>query len=374
MIIVKLLFPLFLAMLHMQTTSGHAIWQSPPAPYNITPAAAEPVTPAGDLCSSLLHILEVLAQDNTANCQPMPSNVKGVIPDLCSKAAVEVVNNCKSQNGGSDCLRESRKALNSSELLSSCLCHGYLDMYAGLWTTWKLMCEGQTSLEASMTKKTRAIGIFTVGDYWKKFTKSNQDLLTDFDLINKRMVRDTSVEPSTETIEWTQAKRCWWKCNEEYLLVDYYKEGDKSNQVHKVFVAKEAGPPPDAFCTSGYSGNSGNEDARLHFGFLYMGGESQAFVFVIHPKSWYPYQHRFKTSSITNFFKAGLEAAVNAAAGAAATAAGTAAAGAAIGASAGSIVPVIGNVVGAVVGAGVAANSDDYFGDYLRYIGRGPSC
>ena len=47
------------------------------------------------------------------------------------------------------------KALNSSELLSSCLCHGYLDMYASLWTTWKLMCEGQTSLEASIKKKNR---------------------------------------------------------------------------------------------------------------------------------------------------------------------------------------------------------------------------
>ena len=77
MIIVKLLFPLSVAMLHLPTTSGHAIWQSPPAPYGFTPAAAELEAPAGDLCSSLLHNLEVLAQDNTFNCQPMPSDVKG---------------------------------------------------------------------------------------------------------------------------------------------------------------------------------------------------------------------------------------------------------------------------------------------------------
>ena len=47
------------------------------------------------------------------------------------------------------------QGLNSSELLSTCLCHGYLDMYASLWTSWKLMCEGKTSLEGNMMKKTR---------------------------------------------------------------------------------------------------------------------------------------------------------------------------------------------------------------------------
>ena len=213
----------------------------------------------------------------------------------------------------------------------------------------------------------RAIGIFTLGDYWKKFNDVNRDLLKDFDLIDRRMVRDTSVKPSTETIKWSQASRCWWSCEEEYLLVDYHKDGNKNNQVHKVFVAKDAGTPPDCFYTSGYSGKN---DAKLHFAFLYMGGESQAFVFVIHPKSWYPYQSRFKTSSITNFFHQGLKGAVSAAA----TAAATAATGAAIGASAGSIVPVVGTIVGAAAGAAAGAMTDDYFGDYLRYIGGGSSC
>ena len=33
----------------------------------------------------------------------------------------------------------------ASELFSGCLCHGYLDVYASLWTTWKLMCEASSS-------------------------------------------------------------------------------------------------------------------------------------------------------------------------------------------------------------------------------------
>ena len=89
--------------------------------------------------------------------------------------------------------------------------------------------------------------------------------------MDRMMVRDTSVKPSTETIEWYQLSKCWWGCEEEYLLVDYHKDGDKRNNVHKVFVAKAAGSPPDVFYTSGYKGEN---DARLHFGFLYMGGES----------------------------------------------------------------------------------------------------
>ena len=188
--------------------------------------------------------------------------------------------------------------------------------------------------------------------------------------MDRMMVRDTSVKPSTETIEWYQLSKCWWWCEEEYQLVDYHKDGDKRNNVHKVFVAKAAGSPPDVFYTSGYKGKN---DARLHFGFLYMGGESQAFVFVIHPKSWYPYQHKFKTTTLVKWFQKALGAAAGAAAKAAAGAATTAAAGALIGAKAGSIVPVIGTVIGALVGVGVGAGvsllADDVFGDFLRYIG-----
>ena len=61
--------------------------------------------------------------------------------------------------------------------MSSCLCH--MDMYASLWTSWKLMCEVKL------------------------------DLLKDFDLINRRIMRDSSIKPSTETIKLSQASRCW---------------------------------------------------------------------------------------------------------------------------------------------------------------------
>ena len=45
------------------------------------------------------------------------------------------------------------------------------------------------------------------------------------------------------------------------------------------------------------------------------------------------------------------------------------AASAAAGAAIGSIVPGLGTAVGAVVGYGASQLTDDYFGDYLRYIG-----
>ena len=166
------------------------------------------------------------------------------------------------------------------------------------------------------------------------------------------MVRDDSVRPTSETIEWTQASRCWWGCEEEYLLVDYYQDGDKSNPVMKVYVAKSELSPPSEFSTSGYQG-------YLHFGFLYYGGQNQAIFFVLHPNSWGPYQHRFKTNTFTQFFNAGV------------TAVSSGVTSAAVGAAIGSIVPVpiVGTVVGGLVGAGVGTLTDDYFGDYLRYIG-----
>ena len=164
------------------------------------------------------------------------------------------------------------------------------------------------------------------------------------------MVRDTSVNPTSETIEWTQVSRCWWGCEEEYLLVDYYEDGDKTNPVMKVYVARSELSPPSYFWTSGYEG-------YLHFGFLYFGGQNQAIFFVLHPNSWGPYQHRFKTNSFTQFFNNGIGSVLSSGAGAAA------------GAAIGSIVPGVGTILGGLVGAGVGSLSDDYFGDYLRYIG-----
>ena len=106
-----------------------------------------------------------------------------------------------------------------------------------------------------------------MSDYDTEFTEDSRQLLKAYNLYNRTMVRDDSVRPTSETIEWTQISRCWWGCEEEYLLVDYYQDGDKSNPVMKVYVAKSELSPPSEFWTSGYNG-------YLHFGFLYYGGPS----------------------------------------------------------------------------------------------------
>ena len=217
-----------------------------------------------------------------------------------------------------------------------------------------LLCLISTLVVASPDRERRAVGIFTTGDYWNSFTRGNQELLTKYHLSNKNMVMDNNVRPSTETIEWTQTSKCWFGCEEEYLLVDYYQDGDKTNPVMKVFVARELGDPPRQFSTAGHEG-------KLHFGYLNFGGQNQAIYFVLHPSDWYPYQHRFKTNSFTKFFNDGISKA--------AATGGGAAAGWAAGAAMGSIVPGAGTVVGGVVGVVIGSFTDDLFGDYLRYIG-----
>ena len=207
---------------------------------------------------------------------------------------------------------------------------------------------------ASPDREPRAVGIFTTGDYWNSFTRGNQELLKKYHLSDRNMVMDNDVKPSSETIEWTQTSKCWFGCEEEYLLVDYYEDGKKTNPVMKVFVAKELGTPPQQFSTGGHEDN-------LHFGYLNFGGQNQAIYFVLHPNSWYPFQHRFKTNSFTKFFKDGLSNVAGTAGGAAA--------GWAVGAAMGSIVPGAGTVVGGVVGVAISSFTDDLFGDYLRYIG-----
>merc|ERR1712241_1547043 len=129
-----------------------------------------------------------------------------------------------------------------------------------------------------------------------------------------------------------------------------YLDGNKNGKPYKVFV--ESGTtPPSEFRTSGYNG-------KLHFGFLVFDtSPNGAVFFVLHPNSWGPYQHRFKTNSFTAFFNKGVGSVL------------TNAAGAAAGAAIGSIVPGVGTIIGGLVGASVGALSDDYFGDYLRYIG-----
>ena len=111
------------------------------------------------------------------------------------------------------------------------------------------------------------------------------------------LVKDNSVRPTTETIQWSQFSRCLWSCEEEYRLVDYHINGNTSAFVYKVFIANGI-TPPGQFQTNGYNG-------KLHFGFLTFGTDDGAAFFVIHPNDWFPYQHRFKTNSITAFFRNG---------------------------------------------------------------------
>ena len=124
-------------------------------------------------------------------------------------------------------------------------------------------------------------------------------LFRSLNVENIELERDHSVRPTTETIRWRQTSRCGFfsKCSEEYLLVDYYPNGNKRNNVFKVFVARSVfRSPPDRFYTSGYHG-------KLHFGFLHFGGANEALFFVLHNNDMGPYQHRFKTNTFTNFFK-----------------------------------------------------------------------
>ena len=201
----------------------------------------------------------------------------------------------------------------------------------------------------------RALGSLTNSNYYSKFAESSKELLRTYDLWNKTMKRDDSWPSSVETIKWTQWSRCGWKyCTQDYVFYDYMKEGDPKNATMKVYIAKGI-TPPEEFNTLGY-------DNKLHFGFLGYGEIGQAMYFVIHPNDLYPYQHRFKTNRMTEFIHS--QAAV--------LAQDTAIA---VGMIAGSLIagPGVGTFIGgagaAYISAAAASNAENYFGDYLRYIG-----
>ena len=142
----------------------------------------------------------------------------------------------------------------------------------------------------------RAIGVLTTSNYDTQFSEGSQKLLKGLKMFDINLVRDQSQKPTTETIKWTQAKRCLFGCKEDYRLVDYYQDGNEGRKF-KVYV-NQAETPPDSFRTSGYKG-------KLHFGFLTFSKGDGAVFFVIHPNSWGPYQHRFKTNALTGFVETG---------------------------------------------------------------------
>ena len=60
--------------------------------------------------------------------------------------------------------------------------------------------------------------------------------------------------PEIFMIEWIQASRCWWTCDEEYLLADYQIEGFKFVNPYKIHIAKLDLDPSSKF-SNGYKGN-----------------------------------------------------------------------------------------------------------------------
>ncbi len=194
--------------------------------------------------------------------------------------------------------------------------------------------------------------------YDTSFTNENKQLLKDVKLYDINLV-NTSGGGVKVNISWTQIKRSITGCTESYQECDYKVDGSDSAIV-KVFVAHECGKPPDKFSTSGCQIGNG----ELHFGYIFSDDdeETKAIFFVIHPNSWGPYQHRFRTTGMLKFIQGGL--------GQGASLAASAAAGAIIG----SIIPGPGTVIGAGIGgaAGYIASSitPSIAGQYLRYIGK----
>ena len=82
------------------------------------------------------------------------------------------------------------------------------------------------------------IEFFTTSNFYQTFSEDSKILLEAYKLHNKSLVRDDTVLPPVETVEWSQASQCWWSCSEEYWLVDYRQDGNSSNPVIKVYVAK----------------------------------------------------------------------------------------------------------------------------------------
>jgi hypothetical protein len=156
---------------------------------------------------------------------------------------------------------------------------------------------------------------------------------------------NTSGEGIPRSISWTQVSRSVFGNEEKYRECCY--KGPKGGKVF-VFVAEKAGPPPGSFNTSGHNG-------KLHLAIMNFETDNNAIgiCFVIHPKDWYPFQHRFKTDTLTNAVHSGAGAAASAAAGAAI----------------GSVVPGIGTAAGAVAGGVAGLVAPSLLGDYLHFLG-----
>ena len=91
------------------------------------------------LCSTLTADMQLMSEA-APGCSPVPAEVGGRIPAFCDLAAAEMVAQCRRSGGGAECLQRGIHSVGSSELLSSCICHGYQTIYSSMWTVWKLAC------------------------------------------------------------------------------------------------------------------------------------------------------------------------------------------------------------------------------------------
>jgi hypothetical protein len=220
-------------------------------------------------------------------------------------------------------------------------------------------------------------------DRWQLYCSENfcdesKEILEKNKMLNV-WLQNSGRSTSQETIEWTQASRCWWSCSETYNLATYSVWGSEIPVY--VYVSMNYDLPYWLYTGGGTDGYQG----LLHFGNLIYdasaensNSESQVIFFVVHPNDWGPFQHRFKTNSLTKAVNGAMNAIVSGVGGALATAGLTSliASSAIAGGTLGSVVPVGGTAAGIIIGVGaalvayaLASQSDDYLGDYLRYIG-----
>ena len=209
---------------------------------------------------------------------------------------------------------------------------------------------------------------------------STSEILNSIGLDNVWLKYNVDLSPKTRhAIKWTQHNRCMGYCIENYWEFYYYEEHDEKQLPIKVFVADEYvtnGAPPKWIHTQ-------NAYRRLYMAYFPIDyakpKEDHAAIFVYQPS-----ENDDDREIYQKRFHMGMNDLVEKAIGALGTSAGLAAGasvGATVGATVGSIVPVAGTAVGGAVGAAIGAAggliggygathfTNNYTGDFLRFVG-----
>ena len=113
------------------------------------------------------------------------------------------------------------------------------------------------------------------------------DVLRQLNLADVTLV-NTSRQDIVRTVVWYQREMSMSPLGikREYKECEYTSPSGRSVQV---FVAEDTGTPPGSFSTTGYN-------SLLHMGIKEdrtFDSSSAPIFFVIHPRDWKPYQHRF---------------------------------------------------------------------------------